>query len=93
MIFLVRIDGEKTRKDLNAITDKLEKLDKISSDQKVNIKSMINANDKESVILAQEIINLKIEEALHNTLNNKQLEAFVSIINLLYNNSYFKKRN
>ena len=72
-----------TKKNLKAITDKLQELDKISSDQKVNIESMIEAEDKESVSLAQDIINLKVEEALHNTLNDKQLEAFVSIINFI----------
>lgn len=72
---------EKNENKMLQINEKLSKLQKISGDQKNNLESMIASNDKESKLLAEEILNLKIEEALYKDLNEGQLNAFVEIVN------------
>jgi exodeoxyribonuclease-5 len=44
---------------------------------------MISATDTESKLLAEEILNMKIEETLYKDLNDGQLKAFVEIINFI----------
>ena len=65
------------------INRKLNELQKISDDQKNNLESMISATDTESKLLAEEILNMKIEETLYKDLNDGQLKAFVEIINFI----------
>lgn len=72
---------EKNEDKMLKLNEKLSKLQKISGDQKDNLESMIASNDKESKLLAEEILNLKIEEALYKDLNEGQLNAFVEIVN------------
>jgi exodeoxyribonuclease-5 len=73
----------KDEKKMLAINEKLKALQKISSDQKTNLDSMISSADKESKELAEEILNLKIEEALYKDLNEGQLKAFVEMVNYI----------
>jgi exodeoxyribonuclease-5 len=72
---------EKNEDKMLKLNEKLSKLQKISGDQKDNLESMIASNDTESKLLAEEILNLKIEEALYKDLNEGQLNAFVEIVN------------
>jgi exodeoxyribonuclease-5 len=51
--------------------------------QKDALMSMLNSPDKENLVLAEELLSLKISEALIEGLNKDQLNAFTEIISYL----------
>lgn len=58
----------------------LELKERIGADQKVALQDMILSPDEENEFLAQEIIRLKISDALLEGLNEGQKKAFIQIV-------------
>lgn len=62
-----------------ACTEELTKKSIFTSQEADSLKSMINSPDKENLVLAQELLRLKISEAMLKGLNVGQKDAFLKI--------------
>jgi DNA replication protein DnaC len=63
----------------------LESKELLGKKQKENLKDMIDSPDEENFILAEELLRLKVSEALVEGLNDGQLKAFLEIVDFFRN--------
>lgn len=57
----------------------------IEDSQAITLNQMVVSDDKESVLLAEELVKLKISDTLLNGLNNGQKNAFIKIVEHINN--------
>lgn len=68
-----------------SLVDDLTEKNYLEKNQSVSLKAMIASPDEENLVVAEELIKLKITDALMEGLNPGQAEAFVKIVQFLRN--------